>query len=71
MPDRKPTPEVSDEDPWSNRLTEYDDRRTETYIRLLDADSESMTKDDMARRSLGIDPAAQPERARKAVQSHS
>ena len=70
MPDRESTPDVSDEVPWSDRMTEYDDRPCDTYIRLLDADEEGMTRDDMARRILGIDSGAEPERARKAVESH-
>ena len=70
MTDQEPSPVVSDEVPWSDRMTEYDDRHCETYIRLLDAAEDGMTRDDMARRILGIDPAADPERAGKAVESH-
>ena len=70
MPDRELIPPDADEVPWSDRMTEYDDRHFEIYIRLLDASEEGMTGDDMARRVLGIDPGAEPERARKAVDSH-
>ena len=65
-----PTPEVADEVPWSDGITEYDNRHDETYIRLLNADNEGLGKDEMARLILGIDPNSEPERARKAVESH-
>ena len=70
MPDQEPGPAVADEVPWSERLTEYDDRHVETYARLIEADNEGMAKDEIARRILGIDPDAEPARARKAVKSH-
>ncbi len=70
MPDREPVPAVADETPWSERLTDYDDRHVETYARLLEADNEGLAKDDIARRILGIDPDAEPGRACKAVASH-
>ena len=70
MPDQEPIPPDGDEVPWSDRLTEYDMRHQETYIRLLEADNDGLSQEDMARRILGIDPAAEPERARKAVESH-
>ena len=65
-----PNPDVADEVPWADGITEYDNRHDDTYLRLLDADSEGVAKDDMARRILGIDPDKEPERARKAVESH-
>lgn len=69
-PDQEPVPPDADEVPWSGRLAEYDIRHHETYVRLLDADNDGLSQDDMARRVLGIDPAAEPERARKAVEIH-
>ena len=65
-----PAPEVADEVPWNDGITEYDNQHDETYIRLLDASKEGASKDEMARLILGIDPAREPERARKAVESH-
>ena len=59
-------PKVADEVPWSDDITEYDNRHDETYLGLLDADEAG----EMARTILGIDPAREPERARKAVDSH-
>lgn len=70
MPDQEPAPSVAEGVPWSGRMTEYDDRHCETYIRFLDADNEGLSKDDIAHQVLGIDPAAEPNRARKAVKSH-
>ena len=63
-------PEIADEAPWSDRVTEYDDRHETIYLRLLDAEAEGASKDDMARQILDIDPAIEPERARKALESH-
>ena len=51
-------------------MTEYDDRHCETYIRLLHAESSGLSRDDMAQWILGIDPAAEPDRARHAVEIH-
>ncbi|GEM_PF-261396 len=66
IPDRK----IADEVPWSDGITEYDNRHNETYLRLLDANAEGVSKDEMARQILGIDPTKEPERARKALDSH-
>ena len=65
-----PAPEVADEVPWIDGITEYDNQHDEIYIRLLDANKEGASKDEMARFILGIDPARAPERARKAVENH-
>ena len=62
--------EDDDEVPWSDGITENGNRHDETYIRLLDADSEGLGKNEMTRHILGIDPAKEPERARKTVESH-
>lgn len=70
MPDREYAPDIADDVLWSNRMIEYDDRHYEAYTRLLDVDEEGVTRDDMARRILGIDPDDRPERARKAMESH-
>ena len=50
-------PQVVDEVPWSDGITEYDNQHNETYIRLLDADKAGVGKDEMARLILGINPA--------------
>ena len=55
--------------PWSDGITEYDNQHDETYIRLLDADKEGVSKDEMARLILCIDPAKEPDRDLRAVES--
>ena len=66
----KMDPIIADEVPWSDQLTEYDEEHFITYLRLLDADAEGASKEEMARIVLGIDAAKEPERACKALESH-
>lgn len=63
-------PDIADEVPWSDHLTEYDEEHFITYLRLLDAAAECACKEEMARIVLGIDPAKEPERALRALDSH-
>ncbi|GLS32616.1 Uncharacterized conserved protein [Mesorhizobium albiziae] len=63
-------PEIIEEVPWSDSLTVYDNEHFTTYMRLLDASADNATEDEMAHLILGIDPAREPERARKVVRSH-
>ena len=70
MTGSSPNPKVADVVAKPDRITEYDDRHHETYIRLLDADADGASKDDMARLIFGIDPAREPDRAHRAVESH-
>ncbi|MER9857397.1 MULTISPECIES: DUF2285 domain-containing protein [unclassified Mesorhizobium] len=53
---------IADEVHWSDSLT--------TYMRLLDASADDASEEEMAHVILGIDPAREPERARKALRSH-
>ena len=46
--------------PWSDGITEYDDRHHETYLRLLDADDGGLGKHEMARLILGMIPPGNP-----------
>ncbi|GLS32625.1 Uncharacterized conserved protein [Mesorhizobium albiziae] len=48
----------------------YDKEHFTTYMRLLDASADDASEEEMAQLILGIDPALEPERARKAVRSH-
>ena len=66
----KMDPVIADEVPWSDQVTEYDEEHFITYLRLLDADAKGACKEEMARIVLGIDAAKEPERARKALESH-
>ena len=63
-------PNIADQVPWSETITEYDEAHYVVYLRLLDANSEGATTDEMALVVLGIDPSREPERARSAVASH-
>ena len=66
----KLNPVIADEVPWSETVTEYDEVHFVTYFQLLDAEKDGATQQEMARIVLGIDPAKEPERARKALESH-
>lgn len=61
---------VSDKVPWSDRLTDYDNKHFTVYLQLLDACADNASEDEMAQTILGIDPVLEPARARKAVRSH-
>ncbi|MER8402556.1 DUF2285 domain-containing protein [Mesorhizobium sp. M1348] len=63
-------PPISDEVPWSERVTPYDETHFIIYLRLLDASADGATEEEMSRVVLGIDPEKEPERARNAVRSH-
>lgn len=63
-------PQIADEVPWSETITEYDEAHHVVYLRLLDASAEGASIDEMARVVLGIDPALDACRAQRAVASH-
>jgi hypothetical protein len=63
-------PDIADETPTGDVLTDYDQCHLVVYLRLLDASADGASNAEMAKIVLGIDPAKQPERARKAVASH-
>ncbi|RWO94446.1 MAG: DUF2285 domain-containing protein [Mesorhizobium sp.] len=66
----KSTTPIADEVPWSDGLTAYDNSHFTTYMRLMDASADDASEEEMAHLILGIDPAREPERARKALRSH-
>ncbi|TIV43962.1 MAG: hypothetical protein E5V84_00525, partial [Mesorhizobium sp.] len=68
--DRTQSSTLLDEVPWSDRLTSYDRAHFTIYMRLLDASADEAPEEEMAQLILGIDPALEPERARKALRSH-
>jgi hypothetical protein len=51
-------------------LTGYDEEHLITYLRLLDADAEGADWREVANVVLHIDPDRDPERARRAWESH-
>jgi hypothetical protein len=69
---RKPPldPLVDDQAPEADVLIGYDQEHLVTYLRLLDADAEGADWTEVARMVLHIDPSQEPERARRAWESH-
>jgi type VI secretion system activator RovC-like protein len=70
MPSPPLDPDVADLAPDDPVLTAYDEQHAITYLRLLDADADNADWREVARIVLHIDPAREPERARKAFDSH-
>ncbi|MGL3210544.1 DNA -binding domain-containing protein [Bradyrhizobium sp. BR 1433] len=63
-------PKVADVAPNAPELTGYDEQHAVTYIRLLDAEADNADWREVARIVLCIDPALEPDRARRAFDSH-
>ena len=61
---------LQDEAPTDASVTEYDRLHAPRYLRLLDALSAGAPWTQAVRVVLGIDPEAEPERARRAYDSH-
>ena len=63
-------PNVADVAPNELALTAYDEQHVVTYIRLLQAEAEGADWREVARIVLHIDSEREPDRARRAYQSH-
>ncbi len=63
-------PAVDDFAPTAAILTGYDERHAITYLRLLDADADGADWREVAKIVLHIDPVREPDRARRAWESH-
>lgn len=63
-------PDVADTAPTDPALTPYDHEHLITYLRLLDADAEGVDWREVARIVLHLDSAREPDRARRAFDSH-
>ena len=63
-------PPVADTAPSDGVLTGYDQRHLITYLRLLDAEADGADWQEVAQRVLHIDPQQEPDRARRAWESH-
>jgi len=63
-------PKVADSAPTEPTLTVYDEQHAVTYARLLDADADNADWREVARIVLQIDPTSEPDRARRAFESH-
>ncbi len=70
MVQRSTASQISDEVPWSADITAYDEAHLTLYLRLLDASADGASVEEMAQTILEIDPAGEPERAKKCVASH-
>ena len=64
------TTTFNDRAPDTADVTEYDERHHRTYWRLLDAAAENADWQEAVRIIFGIDPIAEPERARLIYDSH-
>ncbi len=63
-------PPIADEAPSADVLTAYDQNHATIYLRLLDAEAEGADWAEVARIVLKIDPVREPDRARRAWESH-
>jgi len=70
MSRKAPDPPVADQAPDTEALTAYDREHVAIYLRLLDADADGADWTEVARIVLHIDPVREPERARRAWESH-
>jgi hypothetical protein len=70
MPSPPLNPHVADVAPNESALTAYDHEHLVTYLRLLDAEADNADWREVAQLVLRIDPSAEPDRARRAYDSH-
>ncbi|MBX3494123.1 MAG: DUF2285 domain-containing protein [Parvibaculum sp.] len=70
MPKPELKPEIADDVPWSETVTDYDERHLIVYLRLLDAVAAGASDEAMSKIVLGIDPSHEVERSRTALASH-
>lgn len=56
--------------PSGQHLTEYDRKHVKLYARLLDADADGADWGEAVEVLFGIDPAREPDRARRVHDSH-
>lgn len=61
---------IRDLAPEGDALTGYDRDHVKLYCRLLDAEADGADWQEVAEILFGIDPLVEPERARKAHDSH-
>ncbi len=63
-------PDVDDTAPAGGTFTVYDEQHLITYRRLLDADAEGANWKEVAKIVLHIDAEREPDRARRAWETH-
>jgi hypothetical protein len=61
---------ISDDVPWSDRVTDYDRNHNAAYLRLIDAAFDGASHHEISKIVLGIDPVEEPDRAGRALSSH-
>lgn len=64
------TDSFRDDAPTGDLLTDYDRAHVKLYVRLLDAEADGADWQEVVRILFGIDPEAEPERARRVHASH-
>jgi hypothetical protein len=69
-PSHPTEPPVVDTAPSDSQMTDYDRAHLRTYLRLLDAAAEGADWAEAAQIVLGIDPLAEPDRARRVYETH-
>ena len=69
MPSPRDIP-ISDAAPTDPHFTDYDRSHLTIYLRLLDAESDGAPWGDVARIVLNLDPDREPDRARRAHDTH-
>jgi hypothetical protein len=70
MPKLPLDPDVANTAPSGALLTVYDEEHIITYLRMLDANAEGADWSEVARIVLHLDPEREPDRARRAFDSH-
>ncbi|MBV9561820.1 MAG: DUF2285 domain-containing protein [Bradyrhizobium sp.] len=70
MPSPPLDPDVADSAPTDPVLTAYDEEHLVTYLRLLDAEEDNADWREVARVVLHLDPDREPDRARRAFDTH-
>lgn len=61
---------IADQPPAEPSVTDYDRAHLKLYLRLLDADAERASWEEVSRLLLDIDPARDRERARLRYETH-
>ncbi|RVG25667.1 DUF2285 domain-containing protein [Sinorhizobium meliloti] len=56
--------------PLTDRVNEYDEAHFSSYLRLLDADAEGADWREAVKIIFGVDPDAEPDRARRIHETH-
>jgi hypothetical protein len=62
--------ELTDEPPWADELTAYDEANFTLYMRLLDAVAAKATEREICTELLNIDAIREPARAHRRFESH-